>query len=145
MGGKINKRINPNDLLWDARKTTSHAIRNDRWVNTRFGRADSCGLSGDSRFVVLCADLIRERQRLIKDRDVFAVAVAELTQKKVNRIERLTNYIKERINAWRQGHIIAFLRDAWSKTLNWTRRRAAKSLLSFGLHGVKDQTANRST
>ena len=72
-----------------------------------FSRADSSGLSGDSRFVVLAADLIRERQRLIKDRDVFAAAVAELTQKKVSRIERLTNYIKERINAWRQGHTTA--------------------------------------
>ena len=113
MGGKINKRINPNDLLWDARSATSHAIRNDRWVNTMFGRADSCGLSCDSRFVVLCADLIRERQRLIKDRDLFAATVAELTQwRKAGRFERLTNYIKERINAWRHGHTTASSRGA---------------------------------
>lgn len=113
MGGKINERINPNDLLWDARNTTSHAIRNDRWVNTMFSRADSSGLSGDSRFVVLAADLIRERRRLIKDRDLFAATVVGLTQRrKAGRIERLTNYIKERINAWRHGHTTASSRGA---------------------------------
>lgn len=112
MGGRVNRKISSDELLWDARKATSHAIRHDRWVNTMFSRADASGLSGDSRFVVLAADLIRERRRLIKDRDVFAAAVAELTQKKVNRIERLTNYIKERINAWRHGHTTASSRGA---------------------------------
>lgn len=99
---KYSKKFNPQRLLWDARETTSHAIRHDKWVNQMFGSADAAGLRGDSRFVVLAARLIEERKKLIEDRALYAEALRlrELTLKKAPKggfkrwVERTTAFLR---------------------------------------------------
>jgi len=95
MAGKYNKKTDPRELLWDARRVTSAAIRNDRTINTIFSNADRSGLSGDSRFVVLSAALINERKKLIEDRNIYAEAVRTLTQKQAGSVwSGIVNKIK---------------------------------------------------